>query len=189
MLLGGGFVDWHPFQHPLYGDIEIGGFRKDVGRVPPSFLIEEMLHRNALFAIRHAAAMPRVVIEETLVTDLGDGLLAVDVVLRNENPIPTRTQRAADKRIGSADVLSLEGSGLQVLAGGIRTDRFRPELVQLAEREPERLLLEQGVAGRSQVRARWFVRGKGKASVHFQSDKARSVRVEVDLGHVGPAKH
>ena len=46
LLLGAGFVDWHPYKHPLFGDVEIGGFKKDVGRVPPSFLEEEMLHRN-----------------------------------------------------------------------------------------------------------------------------------------------
>ena len=46
-----GFVALAPVEHPLYGEIEIGGFIKDVGRVPPTFLIEEMLHRNALFCI------------------------------------------------------------------------------------------------------------------------------------------
>ncbi|MFQ5655180.1 MAG: M14 family metallopeptidase, partial [Planctomycetota bacterium] len=35
------FVPWKPFRHPEYGDIELGGWRKITGRVPPSFLIEE----------------------------------------------------------------------------------------------------------------------------------------------------
>jgi hypothetical protein len=97
LLMGAGFVDWHPYQHPLYGEVELGGFRKDVGRVPPTFLIEEMVHRNALFAIRHAEAMPEVVIESVEVSALDGGLRAVDVVLRNLRPIPTRSARAASR--------------------------------------------------------------------------------------------
>jgi hypothetical protein len=80
--MGAGFVPWHPFEHPLYGKIEIGGYRKDTTRVPPTFLIEGMIHRNALFCLRHAKEMPLVTIEEPTVTDLGDGVQAVDVVFR-----------------------------------------------------------------------------------------------------------
>ncbi|HKX45945.1 MAG TPA: M14 family metallopeptidase, partial [Planctomycetota bacterium] len=139
LLMGAGFVEWKPFDHPLYGEVEIGGFAKDVGRVPPSFLIEEMLHRNALFCLRHAEAMPEVAIDEPVVEDLGDGVFAVDVVLRNRRAIPTRTALAADKRIGRPDVITLAGEGLEVLAAGDRGDRFRPERLELVEREPGRL--------------------------------------------------
>jgi len=54
VLLGDVFVDWHAFDHPTYGEIEIGGFKHQHGRVAPSFMIEEMLHRNAIFCARHA---------------------------------------------------------------------------------------------------------------------------------------
>ena len=65
--------------------------------MPPTFLIEEMLHRNALFTIRHAVAMPKRRASTSLeVTDLGDGLRAVDAVFRNEHLIPTRSARAAE---------------------------------------------------------------------------------------------
>ncbi len=179
LLMGAGFVDWHPVQHPLYGEIEVGGFKKDVGRVPPTFLIEEMLHRNALFALRHAEAMPRLSIEELATSDLGGGLRAVDAVVRNHHPIPTRTARAAEKEIGLADRVTLTGAGLEVLAGGVRRDRFRPELIELAEREPARLLLEQGVPGRGEVRLRWFVRGSGEATVRIEAEKASAVEAKL----------
>ncbi len=179
LLMGAGFVDWHPLQHPLYGEIEVGGFKKDVGRVPPTFLIEEMLHRNALFALRHAEAMPLVSIEELESSDLGGGLWAIDALVRNHNPIPTRTARAAEKKIGLADRLTLTGAGLEVLAGGVRRDRFRPELIELAERDPARLLLEQGIPGRGEVRVRWFVRGTGEASVRLEAEKARAVEARL----------
>lgn len=179
LLLGAGFTPWRKFDHPLYGEIEIGGFKKDVGRVPPSFLIEEMTHRNALFAIRHAEAMPKVVIAHSSVTELGGGLRAVDVEFRNERAIPTRTARAAQKGIGQPDVFSIEGAGLEVLAGGFRTDRFRPERLEFAEREPAQLRSERGIPGRGDVRVRWIVRGSGTATVRWRGEKARAAQGDV----------
>lgn len=181
LLFGAGFVPWHKFAHPLYGEVEIGGFKKDVGRVPPTFMIEEMLHRNALFALRHAEVMPKVVITETSVTELGGGVHAVDVVFRNTHMIPTRTARASQMKIGAPDVFTLEGAGLEVLASGIRTDRFRPERIELAEREPARLLSERGIEGRGEVRVRWFVRGRGTARVSWRGEKARAASSNLEL--------
>ena len=181
LLMGAGFTPWRKFNHPLYGEVEIGGFKKDVGRVPPSFLIEEMTHRNALFAIRHAEAMPKVAIVSTVVSDLGGGLRAVDVEFRNERIIPTRTARAAQKGIGKPDLFTLEGAGVEVLAGGFRTDRFRPERLDFAEREPAALRSERGIPGRGEVRVRWIVRGRGEATVSWQGEKARAVSAPVKL--------
>jgi hypothetical protein len=180
LLMGAGFVDWHPYDHPLYGKIEIGGYRKDVGRVPPTFMIEEMIHRNALFCLEHAKAMPKVAIDDVQVSDLGDGLKAVDAVFKNEHLIPTRTARAARMKIGEPDVYTCKGSGIEVLAGGFRTDIWHPERIVLAEREPARLLREEGIQGRSEVRVRWIVRGKGgKVTLTWQGEKAHDVSIEV----------
>lgn len=179
---GAGFIDWHAFEHPVYGAVEIGGFRKDVGRVPPTFLIEEMLHRNAMFCLEHAKAMPLVRIEDVVVTDLADGLKAVDVVFRNLHAIPTRTAQAAKQKIGAPDVFTLSGSGIEVLAGGFRTDLWRPERIELQERAPERLLRERGIESRGEVRVRWFVRGGGeKAVIGWQGEKAQARTLEVKL--------
>lgn len=183
LLMGAGYVEWHPFDHPLYGRVEIGGFRKDVGRVPPTFLIEEMVHRNALFTLKHAEAMPRVAVTSATVTGLGGGLSAIDVTFRNSRAIPTRTARAAQMKIGSPDVFEITpaGAGLEVLAGGIRSDRFRPERIDLAEREPARLLSERGLGGRAEATVRWFVRGKGEATITFRGEKFRAVGTTVSV--------
>jgi hypothetical protein len=181
LRMGEGFVNWHPLEHPLYGTIEVGGFKKDVGRVPPSFMIEEMLHRNALFCLRHAGHMPHVKIDPPETTGLGGGLTAVDVVFRNERLIPTRTRRAADKKIGTPDIFEIKGPGIEILAGGFRDDRFRPESIELADREPERLLSEEGIGSRGEVRVRWIVRGSGRATVAWRGEKARDVEAQLEL--------
>ncbi|MSR63975.1 MAG: peptidase M14 [Planctomycetes bacterium] len=181
LLLGAGLVPWHPYTHPLYGEVEIGGFKKDVGRVPPSFLEEEMLHRNALFCIRHAEALPRIAIQEPVVTDLGGGVRAIDVIVANERAIPTRSAVAREKKIGTPDVLALEGKDLEVLAGGFRGDRFRPEEIELQEHEPARLLREAGLGSRAELRVRWIVRGTGSATIRYTAEKARDATRAFEL--------
>jgi len=182
LLLGAGYVDWRPFDHPLYGAIEIGGFRKDTGRMPPSFMIEEMIARNALFAIEHARNMPLVQIESAEVTDLGGGVKAIDVVFRNLRAIPTRTARAASKKIGVPDVYTCGGEGITVQAGGFRTDRWRPEAMEIAERDPARLLRERGIGSRGEVRVRWLVTGSASSAVvRWSGEKARDVEATVKL--------
>ena len=57
-MLGANFVEWHPFDHPTYGPIELGGFVKESQRVPPPFLLEELCHRNTAFVLYHADQMP-----------------------------------------------------------------------------------------------------------------------------------
>jgi hypothetical protein len=181
LLLGDGFIDWHPYEHPVYGAVELGGFKKDVGRVPPSFLIEEECHRNALFCLLHAEAMPAVEIESSEVTALGDGLFAVDVAFRNTRPIPTRTARAAERKIGAPDRFLFTGRGLTVVAGGVRADRFRPAELTLVERNPATLWHEAGIPGRGTVRVRWFVLGKGTATVVWRGEKGRDVSAEIEV--------
>ena len=63
MLLGDGFVPWHEVDHPQYGKIEVGGFKKNWVRQPPSFLLEEECHRNMAFTLYHADQMPLVKIQ------------------------------------------------------------------------------------------------------------------------------
>lgn len=182
LLMGAGFTDWTPVEHPLYGSIEVGGFRKDVGRVPPTFLIEESLHRNALFCIRHAEAMPHVTIEEPVLTSLGEDLWAVDVVFRNERRIPTRTARARDAGLGLPDRFEIvPGQRSEVLAGGFRTDRFRPDRIDLAEERPESLPSEAGIPGMGEVRVRWFLKGKGQFGVRWRGEKALDARVRTQI--------
>ena len=182
LLFGAGFVDWHPFDHPLYGEIEIGGFVKDVGRVPPSFLIEEESHRNALFCLVHAEAMPEVTATDPVVEDLGGGVFAVDVRFENQRAIPTRTALASEKQLGRPDVFSLRGPLVTVLASGERTDRFRPaELVRNEGPDPARLVREQGLFRGQPLELRFLVRGQGEFTIELDSEKAGSATVSGSL--------
>lgn len=171
VMAGATFVDWHKVSHPQYGEVEIGGFRKTTGRVPPGFMIEEMLHRNALFVLYQAEQLPKVEIEETSVDKIGDGLAAVTVVIKNNRRMPTRSALAANKEMGEPDLLTISGDGATVVAGGIATDRFKKSEVRLVEHEPARLLLNDGIPSFGRLTVRWIVRGSGKVNIQFISEK------------------
>ena len=89
-MFGAQFVPWKPVKHPLYGEIEVGGFVKQSQRVPPPFLIEELCHRNAAFVVYHADQMPRVVWDEVKVEPLGAETFSVTASVRNTRSHPQR---------------------------------------------------------------------------------------------------
>ena len=180
LLFGAQFVPWKPAKHPLYGDIEVGGFVKQSQRIPPSFLIEELCHRNAAFAIYHADQMPRIAWDEVRVDRLGPETYSVSASVRNTRSLPSVSRQAAQRKIGLPDTLSLAGDRVSVVGGGVVTNRDTGE-VQPAEHEPATLRLEGGVTGGGTVRVRWFVRGEGRATVRYSSQKGGTLTKAVEL--------
>ena len=181
VLFGETHVDWHEVDHPVYGTVEVGGFRKMTGRVPPPFMIEEMLHRNAAFCIFHAEQMPRLEVVSLEVDDAPGGAKVITLEVRNDRWIPTRTSVAADHEIGLPDIVTLVGDDLVVVAGGSSADRFDLSDFDAVEYEPERLRLERGIPGHGSERLRWVVRGSGEFAITVDSQHAPTLRVSGDL--------
>jgi Zinc carboxypeptidase len=183
LFFGADAVPWKPYKHPLYGDIEIGGTVKHLGwRVPPPFMLEELCHRNAAFVVYHADQMPRIVLDELKAEKLADGVYTVTVTLQNTRSIPTRSQQAVRHQVGLPDTLSLTGDDLTVAVGGTLVDRYTGEIAA-AERDPQSLRLESGVASHATARYRWVVRGKDKrqAQVKYESQKGGTLTKSVTL--------
>lgn len=174
VMLGEVWIDWHEVEHPLYGAVEIGGFKRQHGRVPPSFMIEEMLHRNAMFCARHAEEIADVRIAAVEVVPIDGELRRVVATLANDKAMPSRSALAARAHIGLPDRVTLSGAGVEVLAGGVLDDPWRPEDFRMAERDPARLLLEDGVPGRGRVKLQWIVRGDGPLQIRYEATQADS---------------
>lgn len=172
--LGARFASWKPFKHPLYGDVEVGGWRKDTGRVPPTFMLEEMCHRNMAFTLYHASEMPRLEWDPPAVSEVSPGLWRVRVEIRNTRAIPTRAAVARQKRIGTPDRLVITPKNAVVLAGGRLVGPFQREHAELVEHRPDRLLLDGGVRGFGRVRAEWLLSspsGPPQFSLRFEAEK------------------
>ncbi|MFO0954826.1 MAG: M14 family metallopeptidase [Isosphaeraceae bacterium] len=184
LLFGAAFRPWKAFKHPLYGDVEIGGFVKESQRIPPTFLIEELCHRNAAFVIYHAEQMPRLAWAEVTAKPVegAAGTYAVTASVRNTRLIPSVSEQAARRKAGLPDTASLSGTGLTVVAGGplvnVDTGEVRP-----AERTPEVIRLESGVPGEQTVRVRWFVLGKpgAEVAVRYASQKGGTLERKLTL--------
>ncbi len=174
LLFGTQFLPWTPVKHPLYGAIEVGGFVKQSQRIPPGFLLEELCHRNAAFVIYHAGQMPRIAFEDVQVASLSAQISSLTASIRNARMIPTIAAQAVQRRLNLPDFASVSGPGLTVVGGGLLLNRDTGE-VRPAEHEPARLRIEEGVPGESTVRVRWFLRGKGDATVRYASQKGGTI--------------
>jgi hypothetical protein len=180
--LGARYVPWHAFDHPQFGKIEIGGWRKDTGRVPPPFMLEEELHRNMAFVLFNASQMPAVRAGGATATPVGGGLSEADAVFLDDGMIPTRTQRAADKKIGAPDratVTVVEGD-VAVLSGGV-VDPASNRVVEPQLRRPADLRLGNGIDGNGAVRLRWLLRGTGKVRITYAAEKGGTASAEIEV--------
>jgi len=171
------FTNWKKFNHPQFGEIEIGGWRKFTTRIGPTFMLPEMVHRNASLILFTASHAPTVELELLGVEDLGDNLHRIRVRASNRKAIPTLSQQAMRRNIVRKDIVRIEGDGLKVVSGGIVTDPFFDQ-VQYVEHRP--WMIFTSVPSFGDRIFQWVVEGNGKATVTYDAIKAtdRSLTVE-----------
>jgi hypothetical protein len=137
--------------------------------VPPSFLLEEELHRNMAFTLYHAGTMPLLRISDASIEPLGGELFKIWVTVENQHMVPTRTAQDVDHRISPPDIVSLGGEHIQVISAGRVTDRFFKR-VEAVETRPERVELDT-IGGMDALRVQFVVRGRGDFTVTVDSAK------------------
>ena len=167
LLFREGVVEWKPFHHPMFGDIEIGGIKKSWTRTAPSFLLEELCHRNMAFTLYHAFHTPQVSIDSIYTKELSNGITEVTAIIKNSRVIPTHTTQDVLNKITHADFVSISGG--KVLTGAILDDH----LIGLAheqKRNPQRLEIEN-IPSMQAVYVRWLVEGRGPFTVAVDAAK------------------
>ena len=80
-----GFVDWHPYEHPQLGPVEIGGINTKYTRrnAPPGRWLEDEARKCMMFALRHASMLPRISIAEAKATKVAETVYKVEAQVRN----------------------------------------------------------------------------------------------------------
>ena len=75
------YVDWKPYKHPTYGDVEIGGWVKMSSRLPHPFMLPDLVHRNASAVMFSAEQTPEISMEVFEKTKVGKvcGLCGVNM--------------------------------------------------------------------------------------------------------------
>ncbi len=172
------FKEWTPYKHPLYGDIEIGGWTKYSSRLPHPFMLQDMVHRNASAVIFTARQTPRVTMDVFEVTKLSSELWRVRVRLVNSGAIPSVSFLTIRNRISPKDVLRVSGPNATVVGGGVLTNMWMDQ-VDYKEHKPEVQMCQ--VPGSGKVEYQFLVSGRGNLKIEYESAKAGNVSQTIAL--------
>lgn len=167
LTFGDAFVDWTEYEHPTYGTVEIGGFKKNFGRAHPGFLLEQDAHRNSAFTIFHAYHTPKLSVMNVQENDLGGGLKEIIATIYNERMIPTHASQDLKYNIERPDYVSI--SGAKVLAGYVVDNE---DMKQYSEQKnsPGKIAVDN-IPGMSGVKVRWIVSGGNSYTINVDSAK------------------
>ncbi len=167
LLFGEAFVPWKEYDHPQYGKIEIGGFKKNYGRTEPGFLLQAEAHRNMAFVVYQTHQLPRVKVDSIARRSVGGGLTEVTAIISNTRIAPTHTQQDVENNISRPDWITIEGG--DVVAGFIINNTLQ-DIATEQQHEPARISVAN-IPGMSTVTVRWLVRGNGPFTVTVDSPK------------------
>ena len=172
LLFEDAFVEWKTYQHPQFGEVEIGGFKKNFTRANPGFLLEQDAHRNMAFSLYHAYQMPKLVIEKVEEEDLGGGLTAITATIANKRLMPTHSSQDVKNKIERPDYVTLKGRKVEASMVVLNKD-FNKTKEQ--KRHPEKIEVEN-IPGMGTTTVRWIVSNKGKYSIEVNSAKGGTVK-------------
>ena len=177
LLFNDGWVEWETYDHPQFGEVEIGGFKKNFGRANPGFLLESDAHRNMAFTLFHAYHLPDLGISDVQTRNLGNGVREITATITNNRVIPTHASHDLMNDITPPNMVSIEG--LDVQAGMIVDDKDF-DITTEQTRNPETLIVDN-IPGMGHVMVRWIVRGNSDFTITVDSDKGGILSEEFSL--------
>ena len=170
------YKEWEKFDHPTYGEIEIGGWVKMSSRLPHPFMLPELVHRNASVVLHSAEETPEIEIDIFEVEQLENKLHRVRVRLVNKNGLPSMTAHADKTKLYPNDMLKVSGG--KVIAGGKITN-LRLGEVSYKDKKPEIQFLT--VPGYGVEEYQFLIEGNGEVIFEFESRKAKNITTSVKL--------
>lgn len=176
-LDGAGFVEWHPFDHPALGKVEIGGWTyKYTHQNPPGVFVPRIAESHIQWTDHLATTLPRLDISDVVVEPIGDSFWRVSVEVTNRSFLPTNiSQQAIDVR--RADPVTVELR----LDEGVLVDSPRRIVGHLAGRgagAPRPW--EEPRPAANVARVSWIVRGAPAGRVMAWSNKTGTVEEKID---------
>lgn len=120
-LGGRGSVPWKTHQHPVYGEVEIGGLEQNfIIQNPPPEYLEEELEKVTKFAIVQGMMSALVQVTDVSSEDLSGGIFKVRASIQNQGFLPTAIERA--KALGLDKPVEVELKGGEVLSDPVSHD-------------------------------------------------------------------
>ncbi|MBU1474603.1 MAG: peptidase M14 [Acidobacteria bacterium] len=199
--MGNTDVMMHTIDHPQLGEVLIDRDTTKLSRrISPNWLLEELCHRNMAFCLLHADEMPLPTIKKVEAEKVDGNFYKVKVSLYNKALMPTMSQAAVSNKVQRPDMLSLKGN-IQVLAAGQMAGSGVPagipaefrrffrgmrrgggaELTLIDQKDPQNLVLTNGIPGGSEVEYIFLVEGKGDVTVNLDCLKGGKFTKTVQL--------
>ncbi len=172
------FVEWKTYDHPVYGEIEVGGWTKYTSRLPQPFMLMDLVHRNAMAVLETADQLPDIKLEVFEKKKIDNNLYQVRVRLLNSKAISSITYQAVRLKAHPQDHLLISGNNIEVLAGGRITDIYTNQ-VSYKEYKPELQFMH--IPGFGRLEYQFLISGKGKIKLEYTSVKAKNLLVEEEL--------
>jgi len=170
------YKDWEKYDHPTYGEIEIGGWVKMSSRLPYPFMLPELVHRNASVVLLSAGQTPEIEMDIFDIKRIENNLHRVRVRLHNKKGLPSITAYSANKNLYTEDMLKVTGA--EVVAGGKITD-LQLEKVKYKKNKPEIQFF--AVPGYEKVEYQFLIKGKGNVKFTYESRKAKNITQKITL--------
>ena len=176
LLFGDGYVEWKTFVHPQFGEIEVGGSKKNYIRNHPGFMLQEDAHRNMAFTLYHAYQTPKLEIVDIKSEKLSGDLVAVTATIMNTRIIPTHSTHDVKNKIERPNYITLKGSTVVV---GMTVENEDLNLFTEQKYRPEQIEVPN-ISGMGSVKVRWIVKGNpSNATVEVSSAKGGLVSEKV----------
>ena len=173
------YLDWRPFRHETFGDVEIGGFNyKFTQQNAPCDRLEELLDMVMRFYLRFVQALPKLCVEPLQVKACGEGLYEVTAVIGNTGYLPTFiTDHAAELEIDKHVKVTLEGA--EILSGKACTDAGNLSDYSRTVTGPFAYGNYSTMANApARKKLTWIVRAPAGTVITVQAEQEKSGRVE-----------
>ncbi len=172
------YKPWTPFKHPVYGDVEIGGWAKMSSRLGAPFMMPDLVHRNAMAVLFSAKHTPEVTLDVIEVKNVGSNLYRIRTRLVNSKAMPSMSYQAQRDRLYPLDQLMVSGEKAKVVAGGLLTNadldrvsykKYRPEIQFLV------------VPGFGRVEHQFLVEGRGGVTIRYASRHGGTLEKKIEF--------
>lgn len=167
LLMGEAFVEWQEVDHPQFGKIEVGGYKKNFSRLDPGFMLQSDGHRNMMFTLYQTSQMPLVEIDSVNTRSMGGGLTEVSAVIVNRRIAPTHTQQDVENRISRPNLITLSGG--RIISGFVIDNPLNGDATE-QKANPGTIRISN-IPGQGIVRVKWIVQGNGPFTVTADSPK------------------
>ncbi len=112
------FVDWHSYDHPTLGEVDIGGWPRTKISPPEGELIQIECEMGNNFVIYLAGLAPKLEFGDIEVVDKEGGIFQLDITVKNAGFLPTVTEQANKMKTLKPTLLELEpNKNVEILYG------------------------------------------------------------------------